>query len=85
MLSIDNWQIVPKIELLHLLIFSIFFFLFFFFHKMTTLNEGNWFSGPVKDAITLVSEKNCVFLVYIYGTNNMALYTNYLLMPFNIR
>lgn len=30
-------------------------------------SEDIWFSGPVKDAVSLVAQRNCVFLVYIYG------------------
>jgi hypothetical protein len=26
-----------------------------------------WYTGPVADAVKLVTEKNLVFLVYIYG------------------
>ncbi|KAI7904310.1 uncharacterized protein BX663DRAFT_338558 [Cokeromyces recurvatus] len=33
---------------------------------MTPTKEDIWFSGPVQDAISLVNERNCVFLVYIY-------------------
>ncbi|KAI9246581.1 hypothetical protein EDC94DRAFT_388431 [Helicostylum pulchrum] len=29
-------------------------------------DQDIWFSGPVGDAITLVGQRNCVFLVYIY-------------------
>lgn len=30
-------------------------------------SERIWFAGPVKDAVSLVAQTNCVFLVYIYG------------------
>jgi hypothetical protein len=33
----------------------------------STTEQDIWFSGPVKDAISLVAEKNAVFLVYIHG------------------
>ncbi|KAI8377371.1 hypothetical protein BD560DRAFT_390901 [Blakeslea trispora] len=33
---------------------------------MSLKSSDIWFNGPVRDAITLVSQKNCVFLVYIY-------------------
>ncbi|KAI9483909.1 MAG: hypothetical protein EXX96DRAFT_648574 [Benjaminiella poitrasii] len=33
---------------------------------MSLTNDDVWFSGPVKDAISLVNERNCVFLVYIH-------------------
>lgn len=26
-----------------------------------------WFDGPIAEAISLVAEKQCVFLVYIHG------------------
>ena len=56
-------------------LFSIeFLFPFFFFLQSyacpfwaMSLNNDIWFNGPVKDAVALVSQKNCVFLVYIYG------------------
>lgn len=28
-----------------------------------------WFDGPIAEAISLVAEKQCVFLVYIHGKN----------------
>lgn len=31
------------------------------------MNDHIWFDGPVAEAVKLVSEKNLVFLVYIYG------------------
>jgi hypothetical protein len=36
----------------------------------STTEQDIWFAGPVKDAISLVAEKNAVFLVYIYGKLN---------------
>ncbi|RCH88797.1 UBX domain-containing protein 4 [Rhizopus stolonifer] len=33
---------------------------------MATLDNDIWFTGPVSDAIALVSQKNCTFLVYIH-------------------
>ncbi|CAO3701701.1 unnamed protein product [Rhizopus microsporus] len=34
------------------------------------MSESVWFSGPVKDAVSLVNQKNCVFLVYIYDDSD---------------
>lgn len=36
-------------------------------------SEDIWFSGPVQDAVSLVAERNCVFLVYIFGMNSWSL------------
>jgi hypothetical protein len=34
---------------------------------MASPSEVVWYTGPVADAVKLVTEKNLVFLVYIYG------------------
>ncbi|CEG66689.1 hypothetical protein RMATCC62417_03224 [Rhizopus microsporus] len=34
------------------------------------MSESVWFSGPVKDAVSLVNQKDCVFLVYIYDDSD---------------
>ncbi|CAO3654728.1 unnamed protein product [Mucor hiemalis] len=37
-----------------------------------TSSEDFWFSGPVQDAVSLVAERNCVFLVYIYDDSDKS-------------
>lgn len=35
-------------------------------------SEDIWFSGPVQDAVSLVAERNCVFLVYIFDDSDKS-------------
>ncbi|KAI9244246.1 hypothetical protein BY458DRAFT_561043 [Sporodiniella umbellata] len=37
------------------------------------MSEGTWFSGPVQDAVLLVNQRNCVFIVYIHGCDYFKL------------
>lgn len=42
--------------------------LHFYNFLSTNINmDNNWFNGAMADAISLVAQKQCVFLVYIHG------------------
>ncbi|KAI8978128.1 hypothetical protein BDB01DRAFT_852662 [Pilobolus umbonatus] len=36
------------------------------------VNESFWFNGPIKEAISLVNERKCIMLVYIYDESDKS-------------
>ncbi|KAI8988428.1 hypothetical protein BDF20DRAFT_855639 [Mycotypha africana] len=50
-----------------------------------TTSDDVWFNGPVEDAITAVSRRNCVFLVYVYDDSEKSNTMNTVLKEEEVR